>query len=346
MESSAADVLVEELQQQIETILGSFLPPGTRVALVNFPNHRNAGDPAIWLGQERILRRLGVSVGYRASWASYRSDDLRSAAPEGPILIQGGGNLGDAYRGQQGTREKVLVDFPGRPVIQLPQSLWFRDPDELSRVAGLFAAHGDARLLVRDEQSLDVAAASFDVPVDLCPDMAFGMGRIDRPCSPETDIVWLRRRDIESSVGDLPPASDAAIVDWLEDVPDEPSASVSVRAIGRLNAGLTERMADGRTDRWGGLLARTFDPLARHWVRRGCLILSRGRVVVTDRLHGHVLALLMGIPHVVMDNANGKVGALYDTWTSASPLVQLAKNQPEALDLARALVADLDGAPS
>jgi hypothetical protein len=88
----------------------------------------------------------------------------------------------------------------------------------------------------------------------------------------------------------------------------------------------------------GRLLAPTFDPLAERWVDRGCAILARGRVVVTDRLHGHLLALLQDIPHVVLDNSYGKLRSVYDTWTHASPVAHWAESPDEALTTARGLV--------
>ncbi|WP_276524270.1 polysaccharide pyruvyl transferase family protein, partial [Enterobacter hormaechei] len=47
---------------------------------------------------------------------------------------------------------------------------------------------------------------------------------------------------------------------------------------------------------------------ARRRVERGLRLLSRGERIVTDRLHGHILSLLLGIPHVVLDNDYGKLG--------------------------------------
>ena len=75
----------------------------------------------------------------------------------------------------------------------------------------------------------------------------------------------------------------------------------------------------------------TDDPLARSRIRveRGLRLLARGETVVTDRLHGHILALLLGIPHVVMDNDYGKVGAYIAAWTQASPLVRQARSPLE-----------------
>ena len=71
-------------------------------------------------------------------------------------------------------------------------------------------------------------------------------------------------------------------------------------------------------------------------------MLSAGRVVMTDRLHGHVLALLMGIPHVVLPDATGKTRGFYEQWTSNSDLVQWADTQDEAIDRVRMILQNLE----
>jgi pyruvyl transferase EpsO len=52
-----------------------------------------------------------------------------------------------------------------------------------------------------------------------------------------------------------------------------------------------------------------------------------------------VLCLLLDIPHVVLDNNYGKLTALLDTWTGASPLVHRASQPDEAMRIAQRLVA-------
>ncbi|HYF46726.1 MAG TPA: hypothetical protein VD926_10990, partial [Acidimicrobiales bacterium] len=44
----------------VDGVLHDLLPIGTPVALVNFPNHANAGDSAIWLGALVSLSRMQV----------------------------------------------------------------------------------------------------------------------------------------------------------------------------------------------------------------------------------------------------------------------------------------------
>ena len=42
-------------------------------------------------------------------------------------------------------------------------------------------------------------------------------------------------------------------------------------------------------------------------------------MVITERLHGHILCLLGGIPNVLIDNSYGKNAAFYSAWTHDWP---------------------------
>ena len=48
--------------------------------------------------------------------------------------------------------------------------------------------------------------------------------------------------------------------------------------------------------------------------------------------------MLLGIPHVVLDNANGKVRGVFETWTGRSGLAHWAETTDEAVALARTLL--------
>jgi exopolysaccharide biosynthesis predicted pyruvyltransferase EpsI len=89
-----------------------------------------------------------------------------------------------------------------------------------------------------------------------------------------------------------------------------------------------------------------FLPLARS---RPCValvtrFLSQGRAVVTDRLHGHILSLLLDLPHVVLDNRIGKLRSYYETWTSRCRRSVWADDAETALSRAFEL-ADAESAP-
>jgi pyruvyl transferase EpsO len=330
----------------VDGVLHDLLPAGTRVALVNFPNHANAGDSAIWLGALASLRRMQVAVAYRSSWGTYEPQALRRALGDGGVvLLQGGGNFGDLYpERQQATRERVLADLSDLRTIQLPQSLHFDDPANLDRMRKLCESHSDFTLLVREESSLAYAKDHFDVPIELCPDLALALDTHPRRGEPRVDVLHLARTDKESTGAEAvdPEGVTVERVDWLADLDDEPAWPLSDRLRLRLNRALLKRSQASPSftrNTWKDS-AMTFEPLARRWVARADEILARGRVVRTDRLHAHVLSLLQGIPHVIEDNSTGKVKAFHDTWTHACSLTHWASTPAEAAELSRGLVQE------
>lgn len=334
-------------REEIHDALAPLLPAGTTAALLPFANHRNAGDTAIWLGQLAALTRLGVRVGYTCTHLTFSARALRRTVGEGPILLNGGGNLGDRYAGQQGLRERVLATCRDHPVVQLPQSTWFHSSVERDRVARLVEGHGDVTLLLREQRSLTDAQAHLRARrTTFCHDMALALPPRARPVPPRNDVVWLARHDPEAlhplptadQLGDL----DVHLTDWLTPLPGEQEAPPGAERAFARNQALVGRMQHSgwaADHRWRSL-DRTFIPLATAWVDRALRLLSSGRVVITDRLHAHVLCLLHGIPSIVLDNAYGKVHGVIEASTATSPLTFPVGSVEEAITTARALLAD------
>lgn len=75
----------------------------------------------------------------------------------------------------------------------------------------------------------------------------------------------------------------------------------------------------------------------RAWAKSiaGFKLLGSARFVVTDRLHGHILSTLIGVPHVLLDSKLGKNLNLHDTWTKDCACTRIAQNIGEAKSIAR-----------
>jgi pyruvyl transferase EpsO len=320
---------VASLRRQIDEVLRPLVPEGAACALLTFPNFANVGDSAIWLGQVRWLERRGCRIVYACEPETYSPARLRARLGEGIILLSGGGSLGDLWSRHQFFRETVIRAFPTNRIVQLPQTVCFRDPAHLERARAVFDAHPDLTVLVRNRQSLALARHAFRASSFLCPDMAFELGAVDRPRPPTADILWLSRTDLEARAA--PPSAPGHGVlrtDWLEE-PISPT---------RVCHWALARVPDLRRA-LQPLLSRTYPRLARARLDRGCRVLSQGRVVVTDRLHGHILSLLLGLPHVLADDAYGKVRTFFETWTSGSDLATWGGSADEALTRARSLLS-------
>ncbi len=324
--------LIPSLIRTIDEVLGPRVPAGEPCALLHFPSSANAGDNAIWLGETTYLRRAGARIVYTCEVATYSRDRLAARLGQGTILLQGGGNLGDLWSAAERLREDVIAAFPDRPIIQLPQTIHFQETANLARARTIFNSHPNLTLLVRDHQSLEVARNEFTASSLLCPDMAFALGPLVRPRRPRRAIVCLLRTDKES-MGLSAGRELSALVrsDWRADRPLPRLLSRGIRAATRL----VSRQPRALDWAWPTLTG-FYDLIAQLRVARGARMLSPARCVVTDRLHGHILCLLLDIPHVVLDNSYGKVRSFYETWTAQSEFVDWADSPTEAMRLATA----------
>jgi len=339
--ASVADRLRSQ-REVLRRTWAEILPPGSRVALALYPDHRNVGDAAIWWGTRSLLESLRVTVGYGCDPWSYAPERLAAAVPFGPILLLGGGNFGDVYGGEQGLRARILRDFPDRPIVQLPQSIWFRATESRDEMAALLTRQRDATLFLRDTRSLAFARTHFPSPSMLCPDAAVALDLAGVPRRCDVPVVALWRRDIELDLP-LPPLPQGSIeADWHDDLEDLPPWTWRTRGF---RAAVGQRPPPDlpcppvRLAAWR-LMPSLWDSLARERVLRGCHLLARGRVVITNRLHAHLLCTLMDIPHVVCDTVNGKLSAYLETWESAGPTVYVASNPEEAVAVAESLAFD------
>jgi len=324
------DALLASLSCQIDRVLQPLLPQGSSCALLEFPDYANVGDSAIWMGERAWLRRQEVTVLYTCARTEYSRQELtKRLGPDGTILLQGGGNFGDLWPVTQQFHEQVIRDFPDRPIIQLPQTIHFTKTANLKRARQVLNGHPNLTLLLRDQHSLEIARSEFPRARSLlCPDMTFALGPLARPVRPSCETLWLRRSDQEAR-GKLPSINghDVQLADWAE---EPPSMLRTLRSAVRRQIQEHPR----RLQRFAGWLCATHDGMARQRLMRGCRVLSQGRLVITDRLHGHILSLLMGIPHVLLDNSYGKVRRFYEAWTKEFESVRWADVPAQALEQA------------
>ena len=325
MQAIEVPALVRSLSDAVLERLSDVLAGVQAAALVDFPAHFNVGDAAIWLGEKTALSRLGIAVSYACDRHGYDPTHLRKALPEGPILLHGGGNFGDLYPEHQVLRERVLADFPDRHIVQLPQTIAFRDDTSRRETIRRFRRHPQLTLLVRDDRSLEVYGRELAEDVRICPDMAFCLDL--QPFESPGGVLWLRREDKERRhwAGSVPPG--VRVRDW----PELPAAWAARRRFTQV-LGLTAAYAGAA----GVPLSRTassqFDRQAQERVRAGTALLASARTIVTDRLHACILALLCDRPVVVLDNTNGKLRAFYETWVWGVRGVTWADEPAEGLD--------------
>jgi pyruvyl transferase EpsO len=269
--------------------------------LVDFPHHFNCGDHAIWLGCLKVAEEFGITVRSTTSLQTYRRDKLNAA---GPIVIHGGGNFGGLYPHHDELRIELLTGFRDRPIVQMPQSIQLMKPDILERLKRAIGSHPDFTFLVRDHRSLGIARKEFDCRTELVTDTAFALGNLTR-VTPREELVVQARQDDEAAVQEN---LGHPTVDWTK------ANIFSLR-----NLGWSAAYAAGKLPA-PALASAVTNRFARLNLQWAVDMLSRGRVLVTDRLHGHIIATLCGIEHIVVDDRHGKVRSFWETWTRDAPM--------------------------
>lgn len=324
-----------ELAAEATARIAALLAPSAGSVLLDVPSHSNVGDSAIWLGTRALLAEIGREPDLEADIDGFDPACSKAIPADRTVLISGGGNLGDLWPRHQTHRERAIAAFRDRSVIQLPQSLCFRSAGALERARATLAGHPDLTLLCRDERSARLAHHCFPGARTLrCPDLALclPLARLEthRSPRPKRDVLWLLRSDHESAWRSTPSVPGAAR-DWL----DEPASPAA--ALARWLAPRVAARGAGAARR---LHARALRQAAADRLARGIRLLTSARVVVTDRLHGHILCAMLGIPHVLIDDAFGKIDAHCTTWPGLAGLACRVADPREARDRARTL---LDG---
>jgi exopolysaccharide biosynthesis predicted pyruvyltransferase EpsI len=321
---------LEELRSLLVETFSAHIPPGP-VALIGFPSYDNVGDSAIWLGEVALLESLGHKIRYVADDLTYHEKALRSAMPGGTVLLTGGGNLGDLWSSHQDLRLAALQQLPDYPVIQLPQTSHFRTEGAFNLARQVFTAHPSFHVLCRDRQTLVEIGELNNGRASLCPDAAFGL-QLAGPDVDRRGIVRLARTDAEASFS----MAGVDSVDWVSQLPGSPGYDATYAHALRAYSGLCRRVRllserlNGRVRAPQWLLSRAFDWLARRRLGTGVAMLGGASAVVTDRLHAHILCLLLNVPHVVVDSGYGKITSFYDQWTRGIGKAQLAGSKDEA----------------
>jgi pyruvyl transferase EpsO len=324
------DLLIKNLQNKICNTLDLLIPADSRCALIGFPNHKNVGDSTIYAGEERYLKSRNVDIVYECcDNNSYSQSKLKNILRKDDIILfHGGGNFGDLWYDHQLLRERVMNNFRAHKFIQLPQSVYFMDVSHAEPLKKIFGEGINFKMLVRDKESQNRFENIFNQSADICPDMALMIGSLNRIGRCKYDILGILRTDQESAIRTR--SWSFPVCDWGKD--DINPLMVFMHILFLLKS--SNLIQKFRQD----IEPKYYSSYASMRINRGIKLLSKARVIVTDRLHAHIMCILMDIPHVVVDNSYGKLSSFINLWTIKYGKFKLAKNFEEAEFLAKELL--------
>ncbi len=355
-ELSSPDKIRENLHSALGKI-GTF----EQCTLLDYPDYFNIGDHLIGLATIFYLTDvLKAKINYVASLNNFSEEVMEKQAGNAPIILQGGGNLGDTWSHHQEFRERIISKYCDRPIIIMPQCIYFKNPEKLNQAAAIFNAHPNLTLFARDNTSYEIACKHFyNCQVIKAPDTVFHLVDMPLPCftfNPKRPILYLSREDSELNQSLSPITLDIpnlVVQEWItsqwiyrgtEQFRELkawywrlPGMVLLVREGWHRGFSNPKRWISQQqwershpyVDKLNTLPNSAMLNLSWKMMHAGIYQLLQSRLVITNRLHGHLLCILLKIPHIFLPNAYYKNEAFYETWTSQIPYCRFIKNSSD-----------------
>lgn len=288
---------------------------GENIVYGEMPVYDNIGDLLIMLGSIEFFKKHNIHIKKFLSVHDFFPNE--NTFLKDVIVLQGGGNLGDLYPLPQKFRESIIGNYLSNRIIILPQIIYFDSRANYYNCCNIFSKHSDLHIFVRDKQSYKLALR-MSSNVYLAPDMAHQLHPIDYPNKRNKKILFLRRADEEALYHNFNFRFDA-ITDWKTLIKKH---AVFIKLFDRF-------FKTASVLKLGFFLYRI---LPLFWIFYSKLLISKAiklfaehEIIITDRLHGHILSCLMNKKNIVFDNSYGKNSLYIELWTKNNKLVTLGE---------------------
>lgn len=282
---------------------------GKKCVLYDTPFYKNIGDVLIWQGELTFLKANGIAVLDYADYHTYRKKEI---AEDVTVLFQGGGNIGDLYHEHTELLLRLVKDYPNNRIIVLSQTVYYKDSESFDRDFALIASHKNLYFCARDHQVLELIKPKLGDRAIALPDMAFW---VDENClnqwKKETckQSLYIKRNDIEAGKS-INTVGYTTVSDW--------PCFESKLMLSNMGNTLFDRcyryipfLRNVIREPWKKYAYSTFKQLM---IKDGVEFISPFRNVTSERLHGCILAILLGKSVSVVNNTYGKNYNFYNSW--------------------------------
>lgn len=294
--------------------------PSNTTFLIGVPEHGNLGDQAIAMAEVGFLNdhfpEMNVVCIPEEEVYSHLFciKKYTKKHPGTVIFLHGGGNIGELYIFPELIREHCIKMLKKSKIIVFPQSIDYSyDSHVEKRIRRIYELNNSLVLFIRENRSLKKANMFFPkTKVLLVPDIVLSY-RFDSDDYARRGILLCLRNDKESK---------------------ENTKRLSNQMVKMLDDGGYEYTW---TDTHNDEMYSCEYTKQGEFVNNKLIQFAKSSVVVTDRLHGMIFALLTNTPCVALDNSTGKVSSFYSTWLRDSDIVFL--NSEDDLEKARQLIS-------
>jgi pyruvyl transferase EpsO len=302
-------ICLRKVRERVLHEVGSRIRDGEPVSFMDLPMHSNLGDVFIWQGTQVILEVRSQFPLVSDGWNDRNISKILPQLRNGVVLLQGGGNFGDLWRDSANFRTRAVKQIKDNDLIFLPQSVNYTKPVNMKSDNTTFQLNNRTLFMFRDYPSLNYSLQHFtNKPAMYVPDMAFVLGPQTPVAHPIVDIVLLLRLDKEKVIK----------LDQRKTALNKLTESgVSFEVWDFPILGFPLKVEKDKTviynytkvypKQLNTLKHNTRHAYLGHRTQMANNLFSRGRLIITDRLHATIFTTLMGKPVIYLDNTYKKI---------------------------------------
>ncbi|MBQ9135765.1 MAG: polysaccharide pyruvyl transferase family protein [Lachnospiraceae bacterium] len=254
------------------------------------PNHGNLGDYAIFAAEKKLFQKMlpdSNVFGVNMTDFQHEIESLKNLLKSEDLLVlTGGGNLGNQYMDDEKIRRTVIQKFKNNRIVIFPQTMYFTEDiegaNELKKTSEIYNSHKDLWIVARDEHSYQEMKKVFTGEVRILPDVVLTWGKLER--ADKKGALLILRKDLEGVL-------DAEAKQWIKE-----NLQATYETVEETD---TEIDVPKRLEQLEIELQRKMEQI------------NRAELVVTDRLHGMILAAIAQTPCIVLNNYNHKLKETY-----------------------------------
>ena len=302
-----------ELQGKLKSIANVI---GERkIIYLDYPTHKNVGDLLIFQGALEFFNSSGllISAAFSCHNCDFtKIDRLLEKSEEYCIVLHGGGNFGDIYLQHQLFRSEVFKRYPEQRIVLLPQSAHYQSNENYLKDKKIISQLKDAYFFARDEPTLEIFS-DMGVASYLSPDIAHSLYKT-LPFVPKTrGTLYFLRKDIEKCSSTNNEINQG--IDWIDMVSFWDQKMIRLLVHFQKNSRCFSKQV---FNFWCWRSKKISYNAAKYF--------SSHELIVTSRMHGHILSCLLEVNNEVIDNFYGKNSRYFNCWTKKFPLAKLRRN--------------------
>lgn len=281
------------------------------------PAYENLGDQAIYLAEKEFLKRnFGENSPLGITGELYRKfrDEIKQYITERDIImVTGGGFLGSLWPEENTAFLNIVEDFQDNPILVFPQTVYFQKDEDGNRLIlkmrQVLKGHKKIFFCARDKATYEVMQKNDLIEkekIALFPDMVTFLDKVQKNFQTgiQQKVLFCLRNDSEKVChGDM--------INRIIKKIEESHLQIEYGDTVKESKLYEKEMVDKISAKWSSF--------------------AQYRLIVTDRLHGMLFAIILGRPCIVLNNCSGKVEGTYQ-WLSYLDYVKFVRDGDKVED--------------